>query len=112
MAPSKGHADHTGAAPKNRMELLMPIKTKIAALALATLAVAGSLAATTTKAEAYPINNWGWGVGAGLATAAIVGTAIAASNGPVYYTSYRRCGLAPRYNAFGQYMYSVRVCNY
>lgn len=90
----------------------MSIKTKIAALALATLAVAGSIAATTTKAEAYPINNWGWGVGAGLATAAIVGTAIAASNGPVYYTNYRRCGFAPRYNVFGQYIGSVRVCNY
>ena len=90
----------------------MSIKTRIAALALATLAVAGSLATTTTKAEAYPIHHWGWGVGAGLATAAIVGTAIAASNGPVYYTGYRRCGLAPRYNAFGQYMYSVRVCNF
>ena len=89
----------------------MSIKTKIAALALATLAVAGSFAATTTKAEAYPIYPH-WGFGAGLATAAIVGTAIAASNGPVYYTTYRRCGLAPRYNAFGQYMYSVRVCNF
>jgi hypothetical protein len=94
------------------MELLMSIKTKIATLALAALAVTGSMAATTTKAEAYPIHHWGWGVGAGLATAAIVGTAIAASNGPVYYTSYRRCGLVPRYNAFGQYMYSVRVCNF
>jgi hypothetical protein len=83
------------------MELLMSIKTKIAALALAALAVTGSMAATTTKAEAYPINNWGWGVGA-----------VAASNGPVYYTTYRRCGWAPRYNAFGQYMYSVRVCNF
>ena len=41
----------------NRMESLMSIKTKIAALALATLAVTGSIAATTTKAEAYPINN-------------------------------------------------------
>jgi hypothetical protein len=90
----------------------MSIKTKIAALALATLAVAGLLATTTTKAEAYPINNWGWGVGAGLATAAIVGTAIAASNGPVYYTNYRRCGWAPRYNVFGQYIGSVRVCNF
>ena len=89
----------------------MSIKTKIAALALATLAVAGSLATTTTKAEAYPINNWGY-VGAGLATAAIIGTAVAASNGPVYYTGYRRCGLAPRYNAFGQYIGSVRVCNF
>ena len=89
----------------------MSIKTKFAALALAALAVTGSFAATTTKAEAYPINNWGY-VGAGLATAAIIGTAVAASNGPVYYTSARRCGLMPRYNAFGQYMYSVRVCNY
>lgn len=89
----------------------MSIKTKIAAFALATLAVAGSLATTSTKAEAYPINNWGY-VGAGLATAAIVGTAIAASNGPVYYTTYRRCGWAPRYNVFGQYIGSVRVCNF
>ena len=89
----------------------MSIKTKIAALALAALAVTSSMAATTTKAEAHPIH-WGWGVGAGLATAAIVGSAVAASNGPVYYTTYRRCGLAPRYNAFGQYMYSVRVCNF
>jgi len=89
----------------------MSIKTKIAALALAALAVTGSLATTTTKAEAYPINNWGY-VGAGLATAAIIGTAVAASNGPVYYTSYRRCGYAPRYNVFGQYIGSVRVCNF
>ena len=89
----------------------MSIKTRIAALALAALAVTGSMAATTTKAEAYPIYPH-WGVGAGLATAAIVGTAIAASNGPVYYTTYRRCGLVPQYNMFHQYVGSVRVCNY
>ena len=89
----------------------MSIKSKIAALALAALAVTGTFATTTTKAEAYPINNWGY-VGAGLATAAIVGTAIAASNGGVYYTGYRRCGWAPRYNVFGQYIGSVRVCNF
>jgi len=88
----------------------MSIKTKIAALALAAVALTGSIAATT-KAEAYPINNWGL-FGAGLATAAIVGTAVAASNGPVYYTTYRRCGWAPRYNVFNQYVGSVRVCNF
>jgi len=88
----------------------MSIKTKIAALALAAVALTGSIAATT-KAEAYPINNWGL-VGAGLATAAIVGTAVAASNGPVYYTTYRRCGWSPRYNVLGQYIGSVRVCNF
>jgi hypothetical protein len=34
------------------MEFLMSIKSKIAALALATLAVTGSIATTTTAAEA------------------------------------------------------------
>lgn len=87
----------------------MSIKTKTAALALATLAVAGSLATSTTKAEAYPIKPW---VGPAIVGAAIVGTAIAASSGPVYAGGYRRCGWAPRYDAFGQYMYSVRVCNF
>jgi hypothetical protein len=91
------------------MEFLMSIKTKIAALALATVAVTGALASSTTKAEAYPVN-WGY-VGAGLATAAIVGTAVAASNNGGYYYGYRRCGWAPRYNAFGQ-RYMVRVCNF
>ena len=42
MAPSKGRADHTGAA-LNRMEFLMSIKTRIAALALATVAVTGAM---------------------------------------------------------------------
>jgi hypothetical protein len=46
----------------------MSIKSKIAALALATLAVAGSFATSTTKAEAYPLKPWH----VGLATAAIV----------------------------------------
>lgn len=86
----------------------MSIKTKLAALALATLAVTGSIASTTSQAEAKPLG-WGWGVGAGIATAAIVGTAIAASNEPYYY-GYHRCGWTPRYNAFGQYVGSVRTC--
>jgi hypothetical protein len=86
----------------------MSIKTKIAAVALAALAVTGSIAATTSQAEAKPIG-WGWGVGAGIATAAIVGTAIAASNEPYYY-GYRRCGWVAQYNAFGQYVGRVRTC--
>ena len=53
----------------------MSIKTKFAALALATLAVTGTIA-STTQAQAKPL---GWGIGAGLVGAAIVGTAIAAS---------------------------------
>ena len=85
----------------------MSIKTKFAALALATLAVTGSIA-STTQAQAKPL---GWGVGAGLVGAAIVGTAIAAnSNG--YYDGYRRCGWVRQFDAYGNYMGRVRTCGY
>ena len=86
----------------------MSIKTKIAALALATLAVTGTMASTTTQAEA---KNLGWGIGAGLVGAAIVGSAIAASNDG-YYDGYRRCGFVRQFDAYGNYMGRVRTCNY
>ena len=89
----------------------MSIKSRIAALALATVAATGAIATTSTKAEAFHFHHH-HGLGLGLATAAIVGTAVAASNGPVYYTTYRRCRLVPQYNVFHQYVGSVRVCNY
>jgi hypothetical protein len=87
----------------------MSIKTKFAAVALAALTVTAAVASTTSTAQAKPYG-WGWGVGAGIATAAIVGTAIAASNQPYYYGGYHHCGWSPRYNAFGQYVGSVRTC--
>jgi TRAP-type uncharacterized transport system substrate-binding protein len=85
----------------------MSIKTKFAALALATLAVTGSIA-STTQAQAKPL---GWGVGAGLVGAAIVGTAIAASSNG-YYDGYRRCGWVRQFDAYGNYMGRVRTCGY
>jgi len=90
------------------MEFLMSIKSKIAALALAALAVAGSMASTTTRAEARGL---GWGIGAGLVGAAIVGSAIAANDG-TYYGGYRRCGWVRQFDAYGNYMGRVRTCNY
>lgn len=86
----------------------MSIKSRIAATALATLAVTGSIASTTSQAEAKQ-PGWVWGVGAGIATAAVVGSAVAASNDPSYY-GYRRCGWVAQYNAFGQYVGRVRTC--
>lgn len=83
----------------------MPIKTKLAAVALAALTVT-AVASTTSTAQAKPL---GWAIGAGIATAAIVGTAVAASSQPYDY-GYHRCGWTPRYNAFGQYVGSVRTC--
>ena len=86
----------------------MSIRTNIAAVALAALAITGSVVSTTSRADAKPLG-WGWGVGAGIATAAIVGSAIAASNDPYYY-GYHRCGWVAQYNAFGQYVGRVRTC--
>src|SRR5260221_4850805 len=106
--PSNWHADHMAA--QNRMEFLMSIKTKIAALALAALAVAGTIA-STTQAQAKPFG-WGWGVGAGLVSAAIVGSAIDASNDGYYYDGYRRCGWVRQFDAYGNYMGRVRTCGY
>jgi hypothetical protein len=83
----------------------MTIKTKIAALAVAALTVAGSIA-TTTSAEAkgfYP----GWGFGGALLGAAIVGSAIAASQPAPYY---RSC-FVRQYDAYGRYIGTMNVCN-
>jgi hypothetical protein len=97
-------------AAQNRMEFPMSIKTKIAALAVAALAVTGGIASTTTQAQAKPFG-LGWGVGAGLVGAAIVGSAIAASNDG-YYDGYRRCGWVRQFDAYGNYMGRVRTCGY
>jgi hypothetical protein len=91
------------------MEFVMSIKTKIAALTLAALAVIGTIASSTTQAEA---RGRGWGIGAGLVGAAVVGSAIAASNGGYYYGGYRRCGWVRQFDAFGNYIGRVRTCNY
>lgn len=84
----------------------MSIKTKIAALALAALAVTGTIA-TTTPAEARPFG-LGWGIGAGIVGAAIVGSAIAANDG--YYYGYRRCGFVRHFDAYGNYLGTTRNC--
>ena len=86
----------------------MSIKSNIAALALATLAVTGAIASTTTQAEAKPFG-LGWGVGAGIVGAAIVGSAIAANDG-YYYNGYRRCGSVRQFDAYGNYIGTVRTC--
>jgi hypothetical protein len=91
------------------MEIPMSIKTRIAALALATLAVTGAIASSNTHAEAKGL---GWGIGAGLVGAAVVGSAIAASNDGYYYDGYRRCGWVRQFDGFGNYVGRVRTCNY
>jgi hypothetical protein len=82
---------------------MMSIKTRIAALALATLAVTGSITSSTQPAEA---KGFGLGLGAGLVGAAIVGSAIAASN-----DGYRQCGWVRQFDAYGNYVGRVNTCN-
>ena len=88
----------------------MSFRTKIAALALATLAVTGTIAYTTTQAEAKPFG-LGWGIGASIVGAEVVGSAIAANDG-YYYDGYRRCGWVRQFDAYGNYMGRIRTCNY
>ncbi|WP_257167815.1 hypothetical protein [Bradyrhizobium sp. SRS-191] len=92
----------------------MSIKSKIAAIALTALAVTGSVATTSTPAAAGGYHHhWGWGVGAGLIGAAVVGSAIAASNdGYSYGGGYRYCRWVPQYDIYGQYVGRVRACGY
>ncbi len=82
----------------------MSIKTRIVALALATLVLAGGLASTTTRAEAGG-GGLGWGIGAGLIGAAV------ANNGS-YYAGYRRCAWVGQFDAYGNYLGRIRTCNY
>jgi hypothetical protein len=54
----------------------------------------------------------GWGIGAGLVGAAIVGSAVAATTAPYPYYGYgyRHCGWVRQYDAFGRYVGSVNTC--
>jgi hypothetical protein len=91
------------------MELPMSITTRIAAFGVAALVLTGSMASTTpVQAKGFGL---GWGVGAGLLGAAVVGSAIAASDG-YYHGGYRRCGWVRQYDAYGNFIGRVRTCNY
>lgn len=86
----------------------MSIKTKVAAVALVALTATGMIAGSTQHADAKGLG-LGLGIAAGVIGAAAVGSAIAADG--YYYDGYRRCGWVRQYDAFGNYLGRVRVCN-
>ena len=93
----------------NRMETTVT-KSKITAVALTALTLAGSLAATSGSAQTH--SHWGTGVGIGIAAGALLGAA-AVSNAyatPVYVTG-PSCRLVTRYDRFGNAR-MIQVCNY
>jgi len=87
----------------------MSIKTRLAALALAVLAVTGGVTFSPRQAEAKGFG-LGLGIAAGVVGAAMVGGAIAANDG-YYADGYRRCGWVRQFDAYGNYLGRVRVCN-
>jgi hypothetical protein len=86
----------------------MSIKTRIAAVALVALTATGMIAGSTQHADAKGLG-LGLGIAAGVIGAAAVGSAIAADD--YYYDGYRRCDWVRQYDAFGNYLGRVRVCN-
>lgn len=86
----------------------MSIKTKVAAFALVAVTATGMVAGSTQHADAKGLG-LGLGIAAGVIGAAAVGSAIAADG--YYYDDYRRCGWVRQYDAFGNYLGRIRVCN-
>lgn len=89
----------------------MSIKTKVAALAVAAIALTGGIAATTQEAQAGKFHHHhGVGIGVGLAAGALF--AAAAANNAYAYDGYgyRRCGWVRQFDAYGNYIGRVRSC--
>ena len=87
----------------------MNIKSKIAGAVAVAVLFAG-LAIPTSKAQA----RGGWGLGAAVLGGAIVAGAVAnnAAYGRNYYVvdGYRRCRWERRFNDYGDYLGTVKVC--
>jgi hypothetical protein len=82
----------------------MSLKTKFAAVAVATLALAGTLV-TSSEVQARP--RWG-ALGLGIGAGVLLGAA-AAHAYPVY--GYQRCRFVRQFDAYGYYVGTVRVCD-
>ncbi len=85
------------------------INSKTIAAAVAALTIATSLTAFNGQAQAH---HWGhhggWGIGAGFVAGTLIGAA-AASN--AYYDGYTECHYVKRFDAWGNYVRTVKVCD-
>ena len=90
----------------------MSIKTRIAALALAAVAVTGAIASTTTQAQAKPyrlgLGRWSRPRRRRHRRLARSPPATTATT----YDGYRRCGWVRQFDAYGNYIGRVRTCGY
>ena len=95
---------------KTGREYPMTKITKFAAVSAAALTLAVASVATSTKAEAKWKGGWGPAIGFGLAAGALAGAAYATS--PGYYVGGPvGCRWVARYDSWGNYRGSVKVCD-
>ena len=78
----------------------MLTKTKFAAAALAAIVLTGGLAAGTGQAQAHPKFHGGFGIG--------FGGGYGGYYHPIYH--YPRCLWVPKFDVYGDFIGSVRVC--
>jgi hypothetical protein len=85
--------------------------TKIAAGTLAALTITvGALATSSSEAHAWGKKGWGPGIGFGIA-AGVIGAAAIAATAPTYYGyGVANCRLVERYDAWGNYRGTRKVC--
>ncbi|MFL9826198.1 hypothetical protein [Rhodoplanes sp. SY1] len=91
----------------------MSFKTKLAAVALAAVTLAGAVAASTGEAAAKP--KLGPAIGLGLVAGTAIGLAAASSAYARPYGAYGYygpggCRWVPVHNYYGQFVGSKRVC--
>ena len=84
--------------------------TKFAAVSAAALTLAVASVATSTKAEAKWKGGWGPAIGLGIAGGIIAGAAYAGS-GHGYYVGAPGCRWVARYDSWGNYRGSMKVCD-
>jgi hypothetical protein len=86
--------------------------TKIAAVSAAALTLTvGALATSSTEAQAWGKKGWGPAIGLGIAAGVIGGAAYAATYPGYYVGGPVGCRWVARYDAWGNYRGSVKVCD-
>ena len=87
--------------------------TKLAAVAVAALTLAVGSVATSSEAHAWGKKGFGWGpaVGLGIAGGIIAGAAYAATAPGYYVAGPVGCRWVARYDGWGNYRGSVKVCD-
>lgn len=100
-------AGRTGSQESKGETAMKTFNTKTFATAAA-LAAAATFALPSTQAEAR-VN--GWAIGAGIVGAGIIAGSIAAAHAqPVYVVPATRCRFVDRFDRFGNYAGTVKVC--